>query len=367
MSPAAARSEHGETLGPRGWLGAPPRDICIVMLSAIGDAVHVLPVAIALKRAWPHSRITWVIQPVPHTLVVGHPAIDDFIVFERRRGLRTLEGFQSVADQLRDRRFDLLLGLQVYLKAGLITGLARSRVKLGFDRRRARDLQWLFTNERIPAHAPQHVQDQYFEFLQYLGVDPEPVTWDLTLSDHERRAQADFFAELDGPICAVVVGTSKPEKNWAPERYAKLLERIEADFGLVPVLVGGPSEAERRIADRVLASTGAHVVSALGPDLRRLVYIVEGSALLVTPDTGPLHIARALGTPVVSLFGHTNPKRSGPYRAFEDLIVDGYAEHSGEEYAITPRYRDGMGRVTVDGVVEKVAIAMEKYAQPRYR
>ncbi len=337
------------------------------MLSAIGDAVHVLPVATALKRAWPDCRITWVIQPGPHALVAGHPAIDDFIVFQRHRGLRALEGFQDVASQLGPRRFDLLLGLQVYLKAGMITGLARARVKLGFDRRRARDLQWLFTNERIPAHAPQHVQDQYFEFLHYLGVDPEPVTWGLALSDDERRAQAAFFAGLDGPACAVVVATSKPEKNWAPERYAALLERIEAGFGLVPVLVGGPSEAERGIAEQVLASTRAHAVSALGPDLRRLVYIVEGSALTVTPDTGPLHIARALGTPVVSLFGHTNPKRSGPYRAFQDLIVDGYAEHPGEEYALTPRYRDGMDRVTVDGVVAKVALAMEKYVRPRYR
>lgn len=346
-----------------GWSGPPPREICIVMLSAIGDAVHVLPVANALKRAWPDSRITWIIQPVPHALVAGHPAIDDFIVFERRRGLRALESFQVVARQLRERSFDLVLGLQVYLKAGVITGFVQARVKLGFDRRRARDLQWLFTNERIPVHAPQHVQDQYFEFLHYLGVDPKPVSWGLTLSDQERRAKADFFARLDAPACAVVVATSKRDKNWAPERYAELLERIEAEFGLVPVLVGGPSESERRIAERVITSSRAAVVSELGDDLRRLVYIVEGSALLVTPDTGPLHIARALRTPVVSLFGHTNPKRSGPYRAYEDLIVDGYAEHPGEEYPITPQYRNGMGRVTVDGVVEKVALAMEKYVR----
>lgn len=342
---------------------APPRDICIVMLSAIGDAVHVLPVANALKRAWPDCRITWVLQPAAHSLVAGHPAIDDFVVFHRRRGLGAWRSFRDVAAELRPRHFDLLLGLQVYLKAGLITGLARSRVKLGFDARRARDGQWLFTNARIAAHAPQHVQDQYFEFLEHLGVDPRPVTWRLELTDAERAAQAAFFAKLDRPACAVVVGTSRPDKNWTAERYARVLEGVESTHGLRPVLVGGPSTAERRIADEVLALTSARVVDALGDDVRRLVWLIEGSALVVTPDTGPLHIARALEKPVVSLFGRTNPKRSGPYRAYEDLVVDGYAAYPGEEYPLSATPRDGMSRVTVEGVLAKIDLAMRKYVR----
>ncbi len=344
----------------------PPREICIVMLSAIGDAVHVLPVANALERAWPECRITWVIQPAAHSLVANHPAIDSFVLFERRRGLAALRSLREVAAALRPRRFDLLLGLQVYLKAGLITGLARARVKLGFDVARARDAQWVFTNARIPAHAPQHVQDQYFEFLRHLGVDPEPVTWGLTLTSAEREAQAAFFGGLDAPTCAVVVATSRADKNWAPERYARLLEEIEGRHGLRPLIVGGPSRTEREIASRIVAETKANVVNGLGNDLRRLLWLVDGSALLVTPDTGPLHIARAIEKPVVSLFGRTNPRRFGPYRKFEDLVVDGYASHAGEEYPPTPVARDGMGRVTVDAVVEKVALALERYG-PRER
>jgi heptosyltransferase I len=340
------------------WSGGPPREICIVMLSAIGDAVHVLPIANALKRAWPECRITWVVQPAAHALVACHAAIDEFVVFERRRGLATLGSFRAVAAALRPRRYDLLLGLQVYLKAGLITGLARARVKLGFDLRRARDAQWLFTNARIPARPPQHVQDQYFEFLEFLGVDPEPVTWGLTLTPQERAAQAAFFAALDAPACAVVVATSRADKNWAPERYARLLELVAARHSLRPVIVGGPSSTERRIADRVLSETKAPVVDALGADLRRLLWLIDGSELLITPDTGPLHIARAIDKPVVSLFGRTNPKRSGPYRKFQDLVVDGYARYPGESYSGAPIPRDGMARVTVDAVLEKVALAL---------
>jgi len=333
------------------------------MLSAIGDAVHVLPVANALKRAWPGCRITWVIQPVPHRLVENHPAIDDFVIFHRRSGAGAWRAFRDLRREMRGRRFDLLIGLQVYFKAGLITALTPARAKLGFDRRRARDAQWLFTNRRIPARGQRHVQDQYFEFVEYLGIDPEPVVWDLRFSEAERAAQKAFFSELDLPACAVVVGTSKVEKNWSADGYARVLEVVEAEHGLRPVIVGGPSAVERAIADEVIARTGAKVVDALGDDLRRLMWIVEGSALLVSPDTGPLHIARALETPVVSLFGYTNPKRSGPYRAFGDLIVDGYAQHPGEDYPIMPAYRDGMKRIRVDDVLEKVALAMERYVR----
>ena len=345
------------------WSGPPPRDVCMVMLSALGDAVHVLPVANALKRAWPECRITWVIQPVPHQLVDGHPAIDDFVIFHRRRGLGGLKAFLDVRRAMAGRHFDLLIGLQVYFKAGVITAMTSADVKLGFDRARARDAQWLFTNRRIPARGQRHVQDQYLEFLEYLGVDPEPLAWDIRLSEEERAAQTAFFTELDRPACAVVLGTSKLEKNWNAEGYARVLERIESEHGLRPVIIGGPSPVERRIADEVIASTGASVVDALGDDVRKLVWILEGSALLISPDTGPLHISRALETPVVGLYGYTNPKRLGPYRAFEDLIVDGYAEYPGEQYPVTSTYREGMQRITVDAVLEKVSLAMERYVR----
>ena len=331
------------------------------MLSAIGDAVHVLPVTNALKRAWPDSRITWIIQPLPHMLVRGHESIDEFVLFHRRRGLRAWQGYSDLGHHLYGRTFDLVLSLQVYFKAGLITSRIRGKRKLGFDRARARDLNWLFTNEHIAARPVQHVQDQYFEFLEHLDVDHGPAEWGIRLTDEELEAQAAFLHGLDGPACAVVVGTSKPEKNWEPEGYARILEEVQFTHGLQPVLVGGPSSAERAIADRIMASTKATPVDTLGNDLRRLLYILDGSAMAISPDTGPLHIARALETPVVGLYGYTNPKRTGPYRAYTDLVVDGYALSPDEDYAPSMEYRDGMKRVSVEGVAEKVRLAVERY------
>ena len=340
----------------------PIGSVCIVMLSAIGDAVHVLPVANALKRAWPDVRISWIIQPTLRALVEGHAAIDELIVFERRRGgLRSWTNFADLGHYVRGKHFDLVLALQVYLKAGIVVGMLPAKRKLGFDTARARDANWIFTNERIPPQPPQHVQAQYFEFLHYLGVDPEPVEWDIPIADQDREAQASFFSELDKPACSVVVATTKPKKNWTAEGYARILEEIESTHGLQPILVGGPSQLEREMADEILSLTKAHPIDAIGDDLRRLVYLLDGSALTVSPDTGPLHISRALETPVVGIYGCTNPKRSGPYRRYYDLVVDGYAEFPGEEYPISMDQRNGMKRVTAEMVLEKVDLAVRNY------
>jgi heptosyltransferase I len=332
----------------------PPREILIVMLSALGDAVHVLPVVNALKRQWPESRITWLIQPVPHQLVAGHENVDDFVLFHRRRGADAWRSFTEASKALNGRRFDLLVNLQVYLKAGLLTSMARAKVKLGFDRRRARDMNWLFTTHRIPPRPTGHVQDQYLEFVRHLGIDPEPVEWRLELTEAERIAQQEFFERTDRPVCGVVVGTSKLAKNWAPERYARLLEVLESDYGYRTVLLGGPSAAEKAAAERILRETRAQPVDALANDVRRLLWLLDGSSLVISPDTGPLHAARAMDRPLVGLYGYTNPKRYGPYRR-PWQVVDGYARVAGEDYPPSAGYRaDGMERISVEMVLERL-------------
>ena len=359
-SPAALASVLSHSRAAR-LLGARERPrIAILMLSAMGDAVHVLPVANALRRAYPAAHLTWIVQPVPHRLVAGHPAIDEFVLFRRRRGLRGWRSYAELCRALRGRQFDLLLALQVYFKAGLIAAFAPADVKLGFDRARARDANWLFTNERIRPRPVGHVQDQYFEFLEHLGVPPEPVEWRLAPADDERPRQRAFFDALDRPAAALVVGTSKPEKNWRSSLWARLAAALDRDFGLRPVIVGGPSAAERAVADVIRRESGVEVVDALGDDVRKLLWLLDGARLVASPDTGPLHIARALETPVVGLYGYTNPKRYGPYRRFTELVVDGYARWPGEDYPCSMAHRtDGMTRVRLPMVLEKVELALQ--------
>jgi heptosyltransferase I len=337
--------------------------VCIIMMSAVGDAVHVLPVINALKRHHPAVHITWVLQPGPATLVRGHPAVDDIVLFDRGRGLRA---FVDVRRALSAQQFDLVINLQVYFKAGIVTSFTRAPVKLGFDRARARDMNWLFTNRKIPPHPlGQHVQDQYFEFLTALGIPFEPVTWNLGPWPAERGWQHDFYAGLTRPAAAIVVATSKPQKDWLPERWADVVDRLTEDYGLQPVLVGGRSPRELHAESVIVARARHRPVSALGSGLRNLVGILDGAALVLAPDTGPLHMAVALDRPVVSLIGYTNPKRTGPYRRFHDLIVDAYGD-PGEDYPLSMETRfHRMPRITVDDVMAKVAVWQQRYAAHR--
>jgi heptosyltransferase I len=240
--------------------------------------------------------------------------------------------------------------------------MTRSPVKLGFDRARARDFNWLFTTHRIqPSAVGQHVQDQYFEFLEALGVDPEPVAWDLGPWPHEIAWRDEFFATLERPAASIVIATSKPEKDWLPERWAEVCDLLWNEFQLQPVLVGGRSPREVTAETVIRSRARVPLVSALGSGLRNLVGILSGSALVLSPDTGPLHMAVALDRPVISLMGYTNPKRTGPWRKYHDLLIDAYG-NPGEHYAVSMENRLGrMPNITVDQVREKVRLWSDRY------
>lgn len=329
------------------------------MMSAVGDAVHVLPVICALKRQFSHTHITWVLQPGPAALVRGHDAVDEIIIFDRSRGL---SGFIHVRRELASRRFDLVLNLQVYLKAGIITAFTNAPVKLGFDRARARDFNWLFTTHRIPARPIQHVQDQYFEFLHALGVEPEPIAWRLGPWENEREWQRSFLSQFDRPIAPIVVATSKVHKDWLPLRWAAVCDALVNDFGLAPVLVGGRTPREQTAERAIKSAARVPLHSALGSGLRNLVGILDGAALVLSPDTGPLHMSVALDRPVVSLIGYSNPRRVGPYHKFADLVIDAYGD-PGEDYRATMESRPGrMTRITVRDVLDKVQHWRATYA-----
>lgn len=342
--------------GLSGVSGRPPESVAIVMLSAIGDAVHVLPVIASLRDAWPGVRITWAIQPTAHALVAGRPDVDDFVVFERSKGWRAFLDFRRA---VRGRHFDLVIDLQVYFKAGVLTALLSADRKLGFDKARSRDLNTLFTTERIPPHEPQHVQDQYLEFVEYLGVEPR-LRWDFHFTEAELARRDAVLGAFDRPALAVVLRTTRPGKNWFADRYAEVLEIAERDLGLQPVLVGSEAPAEVEMAREVMRLTRANPVNALANDLRHLAALLDGSAVLLSPDTGPLHIGAACGTPTVGLFGYTDPKRVGPYGQSGELVVDRYSRPG--ETVPSMEFRPGnMERIEVRDVAEKLELAVRRH------
>ncbi len=336
----------------------PPR-LCIVMLTALGDAVHVLPVITALKRESPTTHITWILQPPAAALVRGHPSVDELLIFDRRRGLRA---FLDMRASLRQRRFDAVLLMQPYLKAAVLAGLAPASRRIGTDRTRARDLSWLATPERLATRPLGHMQDQFLEFLAPFGVAAEPMEWNLGPWPDERAQQSEFFARISRPVAAIVVGTSKPEKDWLPERWAEVIDILTEDYGLQPVLVGGTSERELAAQQTIMERAVHRPISALGSGIRPLVSILDGSALVLSPDTGPLHMAVALDRPVISLIGYADPRRTGPYRRFHDLMIDAFLA-PGETGPVTNERRlDHMPRIRVRDVIEKVDVWKRRYA-----
>jgi heptosyltransferase I len=329
---------------------------CIVMLSALGDAVHVLPLLTAIKRHSPTTHLTWVTQPPAAALVRGHPALDDLIVFDRAVGLRAYLDTRRAAT--RPRPFDTLLDLQTYLKAGLLTALIPANEKLGFDHARARDLNWLFTTRKIPPNATtRHVQDQYLEFLDALSIPRGQLEWNLGPYPAERPWQQQFFAQFTRPIAALVIGTSRPQKDWLPAHWAAVADALSADYGLQPVMVGGTSPRERATAQAITAAARHPVHDALGSGLRPLVSILGGAALVISLDTGPLHMAVALNRPVISLIGYNDPAVVGPYRRFTDLLIDAYGDPT-----VGPRLRPGrMATITPGAVLAKVDLWRSRY------
>jgi heptosyltransferase I len=271
-----------------------------------------------------------------------------------------MAGFAQLRREIARRRFDVALNLQAYLKAGIATALTRAPVRVGYDRARARDLTWMFSTHRLPPRPRAHVQDEFLEFLDFLEV-PVRLEWGLEPTEEERARYAPLLPDAPGPTIALVVGTTKPEKEWPAERYAALADAVATDFGARTVLVGGRSPREEAAAAAIRAAAAHPPLDLREWDLRRVAYLLHRADVLVSPDTGPLHMGVALGTPTVALMGHTNPKRYGPYRRFGELLVDAFGE-PGEDYPVSAPNRAGrMGRITVEQVMEKVELALRRY------
>jgi heptosyltransferase I len=333
----------------------------VVLLTGLGDVVHGLPVVNALRDSDPSLLITWVVEPMPSGILAGHRSIDNVIVFRRRDGFKGLR--KLAADLNRVRPIDITLNLNVYLKSAFPTLLSRAPRRIGFDRARSFDGVWLASNERLPQRPRAHTADMFLEFAEHLGVPVNEPHWRLEFSEAERLEQSTFFDGMDGaPVATIIPSSATVKKDWVAERWAKVAESLQSDFGFRVVIAGGPGAREQGVAREIMQASSANILWALGDSVRRLAWIVDKSNLLLAPDTGPVHIARALGTPVIGLYAHTNPWRVGPWRAYEDLWVDHYTEPGAppDPSNRKPRW-DNMPTIEVNEVLERVQRATTQY------
>ena len=301
--------------------GSPPATVCLLRLSAIGDTCHALALLRALQAAWPTTRFTWIIGRIEHKLMSIVPDVE-FISYDKRGGLAAL---RDVRRALAGRQFDVLLHTQLAFRASVLSALVNAKVRVGFDRDRARELQWLFTNRRIAPRRNEHVLDSLLGFAESLGVERGPPRWDVPLPVGAVHYAEALLPER-GRALVISACSSHRLRNWAPERYAAVARYAVEQLGLSVVLCGGPGSVEREMADAIQASAGVALVDRVGQDTlpEMLATLTRGLALL-SPDSGPAHMATMVGLPVIGLYAATNPARSGPYLSREHC-VDAYAE-----------------------------------------
>jgi len=337
----------------------PSRHVCVVLLSGLGDVVHGLPLVNALKDDDPSRRITWVVEPMAAPLLAGHPSIDRVVVYRKKEGLG---GILRLRRDLRaGEPIDLALNLNVYLKSVWPTLLSRAAHRVGFDRGRSFEGVWLAANHHLGPRPRAHTADMFLEFAEHLGLAVPSPAWLISLTGEERTAQAEFFARFEGrPVATIVPASANAKKDWPAERWARVADALARDFGFTVVLAGGPGEREQRIAREIAGRADAKPLWALGDSIRRLTWILAGSDLVLAPDTGPVHVARAFAVPVIGLYGHTNPWRVGPWRAFHDLWVDRYTDGEPDPSNFTPKL-DRMERIAVADVLERVEVARSRY------
>jgi heptosyltransferase I len=298
-----------------------PTRILLIKLSALGDVIQTLPTLEALREAYPRAEITWLVEEAAAPLLADHPALDVLLVSRRRSWLaawrqkeplaNAWQEFRSLVQSLRRRPYDLVIDLQGLLKSAFWTFLARSPRKVGFDR--TREYSYLTLTERLPPYNPdEHAVQRYLRLAQHLGAAGEPVRFRLSLPVEAGKNLESLWLEKSGPLIVMHPGTRWPTKHWPPESFASLADSLIGERRAKVVFTGSP--ADRALISHIRSLMTLPAVDLSGrTDLKALARLFYQAEVAVTTDTGPMHLAAAVGTPVVAVFGPTAPWRTGPF------------------------------------------------------
>ena len=328
-----------------------PENICILRLSALGDATHVVPVVRAIQEHWPETRITWIIGKLEHRLLQGLLNVE-FIEFDKRGGWNAVSELRR---ELRDRRFDVLLHMQVAARANLLSKLIRAPIRLGWDRARSRDFHQIFVRQQVAQVPFQHQVQGFLEFPRALGIKIAKPRWDLPIETGALRWAENQLCDQKN-ILLISPCSSHPWRNWQADRYAAVADYASGQLGMSIVLSGGPGTLEMETAAAIERTMQSPCLNLVGQDtLEQSKALLKKAALVIAPDSGPAHIASALGTPVIGLYAATWSRRSGPYNSL-NLCVDRFAQASAKFRKSTPEALRWGTRIEQPGVMDLIEI-----------
>lgn len=333
-----------------------PKSLCFLRLSAIGDVCHAVAAVQAVQRHWPETKITWIIGKIEAQLLEGLEGIE-FIVFDKKAGYA---GMRSIWQKLNGHRFDALVHMQLALRASALTFGIKAKYKVGFNKQRAKEGQWLFTNKKIDDIQSQHVLDSFLSFVEYLGVPKSEPKWNIPIS----QLETDWVNQqipTQQKTLVISPAASKDERNWLTERYAQFAD-YAIEQGYQVVLCGSPSEREIKLGDSIKQQMSQQALNLIGKtNLKQLLAVLKRADLVLAPDSGPAHMATTQGTPVIGLYAHSNPYRTGPYLSlrttvsvYETCILEQYGQPSSElAWGTRVKGDDLMEKITLESVIQQ--------------
>lgn len=339
----------------------PPESVCILRLSAIGDTCHALAVVRNIQDNWPSTNITWIIGKTEASLIADIENVE-FIIFDKRGGKSASKQLRA---ELKARQFNVALCMHASLRANLICRNIRSPIKLGFDFKRARDFQWLFTSQRIAAQDSQHVLDGMMAFARHIGAKKTNLRWDIPVSKQDRELVAASVRPNERVLLISPCSSQRARnfRNWSAENYAEIARHAQNNYDCKVILTGGNSDLERDFGQTITALAGPNIIDLIGKtNLKELLALIEASHAVLCPDSGPAHMATTVGTPVIGLYATSNPARSGPYFN-RDLTVNAYPEavekylgKASDQVRWGQRVRDphAMDLIKCTAVIEKI-------------
>lgn len=293
------------------------KSICLVRLSALGDVLMMVPLVRTLQAAFPQAQLTWIISRPAYDLVEGMSGVE-FIVINKPNNLKDYWQFHRT---IRHRHFDVLLAPQASLRANLLYPLIRATRKIGYDPARAKDAHGWFIKETIQP-GQEHTLRGFLKFAEVLGVDDLKIEWNMPIFEAEKRFAKANIPQGTGPLILLNPAASKPERSWMVERYIHVITHAQVRWNARIMLIGGPGPYDKALADEIQAAV--NVPSMVGKTKpKQLLALIQSADLVICPDTGPAHMATAVGTRVIALHAVTNPDVSGPY-TFLDLAINYY-------------------------------------------
>ncbi|MEZ9666686.1 glycosyltransferase family 9 protein [Vibrio breoganii] len=331
-----------------------PKSLCVLRLSAIGDVCNTIAVVQSIQQQWPETQITWVTGKIEAQLLKSISGIE-VIVFDKSRGWKA---YTHLWKQLKGQRFDALLHMQYAIRASVATLGIKARYKLGFDNVRSQDFQTFFTNVKVPSPDSMHVLDGLRAFASELGVQNTSPVWNLQYLKSDLD-WANNYLQAKKRNLVIVPAASKDYKNWTVSGYAKVVEHAYRN-GWNILLAGSPAKNEVELAERLEDALSIPVTNLVGKSsLLQLLALLDKTDLVIAPDTGPTHMANAMNTPVIGLYAHHNPERTGPYQ-FREYVVSVYAEAIQKEtncsldelsWRSRVKDKDAMQQIAADDVI----------------